>query len=128
MTDSLRTPLGQVRGRGSAKGGTGHFIAQRASGVALAVLAPWFAVSAALYMRGGFDYAHTFLEQPLAAVAAILLLLAMFYHARIGMQVVIEDYIHKPGAKAALALLNTFVAIAFAAAGVFAVLKISLGA
>jgi succinate dehydrogenase / fumarate reductase membrane anchor subunit len=128
MTDSLRTPLGQVRGRGSANGGTGDFIAQRVSGVALAVLGPWFAISAALYLRGGFDQARTFLSQPLAAVAAILLVLAVFYHARIGMQTVIEDYIHKAGARTALALLNTFVAIAFAAAGVFAILKISLGA
>ena len=128
MTNSLRTPLGQVRGRGSARGGTADFVAQRASGVALGALAPWFAISAALYLRSGPDAARAFLSQPLVAVGAMLLLLAAFYHARIGMQAVIEDYIHKTSMKSVLTLLNAFVAIAFAAAGAFAILKISLGA
>jgi succinate dehydrogenase / fumarate reductase membrane anchor subunit len=124
---SLRTPLGKVRGLGAAHSGTEHFITQRVSAIALAFLAPWLVISFALGLRGGYEGAVAFVAQPLNAVLLILFLGAAFYHMRLGMQVVIEDYIHKHGTKALLLIANTFVCIAGAAVGIFAVLKISLG-
>ena len=128
MNTDLRTPLNRVRGYGSAKSGTGHFIAQRVSAVALLLLAPPLIVGAALTMPAGYDGAYEWVKQPWIAAPLFLALLAALYHMRIGMQVVIEDYIGKPGSKAALLILNTFVAAGLAVAGGFAVLKISLGA
>jgi succinate dehydrogenase / fumarate reductase, membrane anchor subunit len=127
MSESLRTPLSRVRGLGSAKGGTDDFIGQRVSGIALFFLVPWFVISAALYLLDGFEGARDWIANPLNAVGTILLLLASLYHARIGMQTIIEDYIHKAGTKLALGVANAFIAFGFAALGVFAVLKLSLG-
>lgn len=123
---SYRTPLARVRGRGSAKSGTGHFIAQRATAVALLVLLPWFAISAAVSINGYTD-ALAFVRQPLNSLGIVLLIVAGAYHMMIGMQVVIEDYISKHGTRTALVLLNTFFCILLAAAGILAVLQINFG-
>lgn len=127
MSSSLRTPLSRVRGYGSAKSGTSHFIAQRVSAIALALLAPYLVIMAAVEIRPSFDSAYGFIAQPIIAAPLIIFLLSALYHGMIGMQVVIEDYIAKPGTKAALLILNTFLIVALAVAGAYAILKISIG-
>jgi succinate dehydrogenase / fumarate reductase membrane anchor subunit len=125
----MRTPLGRVRAHGASGQGTGHFIGQRVSAIALLVLGLWFLVSVTLQMHGpGFVDSIDFLTSPLNAVGVILLVVAAFYHMRLGMQVVIEDYILKPSTKAVLLLLNTLVLIALGAGAIFAVLIVNFGA
>lgn len=124
---SIRTPLGRVRGHGSAHSGTGHFIGQRVSAIALAILLPYLIVSAALTLEPGYDSAHAWVSQYIVAVPLLLAIFAGCYHLRLGLQVVIEDYIHRPATKVALLLLNTFAAAALAVGGAFAILMIALG-
>jgi succinate dehydrogenase / fumarate reductase membrane anchor subunit len=124
----MRTPLGRVRNRGAGGEGTGHFIAQRVTAVALAVLAPWFAVSAALSIRDA-SYLSTidFLSHPVNAVGVILLVAAGLYHMALGMQEVIVDYIQRPFTRLLLLLLNTFGALSLGVGAVFAVLLVNFG-
>ncbi len=125
MSESIRTPLGKVRGLGSAKHGAGHFIAQRVSAIALLFLVPWFLISLIGAVRGGYDGATDFIANPVNAVLILLGVGVSLYHMRIGMQVVVEDYIAKTGTRAVLLILNTFVAVVLFAAAAFAVLKIA---
>ena len=126
---SMRTPLGRVRAHGASGQGTSAFIGQRVSAVALLVLGLWFLISVVLQMRGpGFVDSIDFLSAPLNAVGVILLLVAAFYHMRIGMQEIIEDYIQKPSTKTVLLLLNTLVLVALGAGAIFAVLIVNFGA
>jgi succinate dehydrogenase / fumarate reductase membrane anchor subunit len=125
MSESIRTPLGKVRGLGAAKHGAGHFIAQRVTAIALLFLAPWFLVSLIAAVRGGYDGAVDFIGQPLNAVLILLAVGTALYHMRVGMQVVIEDYIEKSGTRMLLLILNTFVAVALFAFAAFAVLTIA---
>ncbi|MGE0740315.1 MAG: succinate dehydrogenase, hydrophobic membrane anchor protein [Hyphomonadaceae bacterium] len=125
---SMRTPLGRVRHHGASREGTGHFIATRATSIALAVLAPWFVVSAALSMRGGaYVTVIDFLSQPFNAVGVLLLLAVSLYHMSLGMQEVVLDYIHKPSTKVLLLVLNAFVPIALGVGAAFAVLLVNFG-
>jgi succinate dehydrogenase / fumarate reductase membrane anchor subunit len=125
---SMRSPLGRVRHHGAAGEGTGHFIAQRVTAIALAILGPWFMVSAALSLRDG-EYASVidFLTYPVNAVGTVLLLCTGLYHMSIGMQEVIVDYIHRPSSKVFLLLLNAFVPLLLGAGAVFAVLALNFG-
>jgi succinate dehydrogenase / fumarate reductase membrane anchor subunit len=127
MSTSLRTPLARVRGLGSAKEGVGHFIALRVTSIALAILGPWFVISIALTLRGGYDGAIAWLTNPVNAVGTLLFALTSIHHMHLGMQVIVEDYIHKHGTKAALLILNAFVCVVLASATAFAVLKINFG-
>lgn len=127
MAGSLRTPLGRVRGLGAAKSGTGHFIAMRITSVALAALAPWFVISAALHLDGSYETSMRWIAQPLNAVLMILLVLASFYHMGAGMRTIIEDYIQKHESRIVLLLGNMFLWVSMALAGVYAILKASLG-
>jgi len=124
----MRTPLGRVRNHGASREGAGHFIAQRATSIALLILAPWFAISAALAIRNGtYVQAIDFLSQPLNAVGVILLVMVGLYHMSLGMQEVIVDYILKPSTKAVLLLLNVFVPVVLALGAIFAVLMVNFG-
>lgn len=115
---SIRTPRAQVRGLGSAKHGVGHFIGQRGSAVALIFLVPWFLIGLLDAVNGGYSHAMMWIEVPLHGLAIFLALGAAIYHMRLGMQVVIEDYISRPITRMILLMLNTFFCVLlFAVAG-----------
>ncbi len=124
---SLRTSLGRVRGLGSAKEGTAHWWAQRLTAVALVPLVLWFAVS--LVILSGADHSAVvgWLQNPASAVLMLLLIVAVFHHAQLGMQMVIEDYVHTEWLKMTLVTAIKFAAVAFGVGAAFSVLKIALG-
>lgn len=123
---SFRTPLSRARGLGSAHDGVGRFISERATSVALAPLSLW-AVWAALRLgHTGYDGAVAFLQSPVNAVLAALTVFVSALHMKMGMQVIIEDYVHLPRSKIPALLLNSGVCWLVAAIGVFSILKVAL--
>jgi succinate dehydrogenase / fumarate reductase membrane anchor subunit len=125
---SLVTPLNRVLGLGSAKDGVEHWWAQRLSAVALALLGLWLVVAFIGLADLRYGTVVTWLQAPSASILMILTLLTLGYHSQLGVQTVIEDYVHAPGLKVAALILTTFVHIGIVVAGVFAVLKVALGA
>lgn len=125
---SYRTSLGRAKGLGSAKHGVGHWISERITSVALVPLSLWGVLSVLNLSRAGYDGAVLWLHAPVNAVLAALLMLITFQHMHAGLRVVVEDYIHKPGTKATLLLLNLFVCVLFAALALFSILKVALTA
>ena len=124
---SMETPLGRVRGLGSAGEGAHHWWHERMSSVASLILLVWFAVSLLRLPDLAYGTIVSWLHAPLAAVPMLLLVATIFRHARDGLVVVVEDYIHEEGSKLFWILLIDFAAIAAAAFALFAVLKIALG-
>lgn len=128
MTSSFKTPLGKVRGLGSAKSGTEHFTLQRLTAIANLILVPLtFAVILASAMLP-YERAVRVIGHPLASIVLIALIVSVTNHMRVGMQTVIEDYIHAEGPKIAALVANTLFALTVAIAGIYAVLKIGFGA
>ena len=121
----FRTPISQVRGQGSAKEGTHHFWVQRVTAVALLPLCTLFLCALMFHMTMGRAYVLAWISQPLVSVLFVLTLGTGLYHLKLGLQVVIEDYVNSEGLKLAGLLLNTFFCYAVAAASIFAVLKIA---
>ena len=120
----MRSPLARAIGLGSAKEGGREWWAERVSAVALLPLTLWFAAS--IIAHTGSDYATfiAWMRTPLAATLMILLVLSLFHHAALGLQVVIEDYVHS-GAKFAWIMAVRLGCIALAAAGVVATFHIA---
>jgi succinate dehydrogenase / fumarate reductase membrane anchor subunit len=123
---SYRTSLGRAKGLGAAKHGVSHWIAERVSSVALVPLSLWAVFSVLNLARTGYDGAVLWLHSPINAVLAGLLMLITFQHMHAGLRVVVEDYIHKPGTKAMLLVLNLFVCVLFGALALFSILKVAL--
>jgi succinate dehydrogenase / fumarate reductase membrane anchor subunit len=123
---SLRSPLGRVLGHGSAGDGVGHWWLQRITSVALIPLSAWFAVSLLGQSLQSYDAVRGWLGQPWVAVFAALLVGTLALHSKLGVQVVVEDYVHTKGTKTTLLLLSLFVHVAAAVAGVFAILRMAL--
>jgi len=124
---SIRTPLGRARGLGSAKTGTDHWWMQRVTALALIPLVIWFVVSMIIVTGADHETALAFISSPINAVLLTLLIIATFYHGQLGLQVVIEDYIHSKWLEVALILLVKGAAIFLGVASVYAVIAIALG-
>jgi succinate dehydrogenase / fumarate reductase membrane anchor subunit len=125
---SLRSPLSQARGLGSAKDGVHHWWMQRLTAMALIPLSLWFVFSIARYHIADYTTMILWLHNPYAAIALVLYFAALFYHSALGVQVVIEDYIANEGLKLVSLVLMKFAHFALGAASIFAVLKIAFGA
>ena len=121
----LETPIARVRGLGSARSGAHHWWLERLTSVATLLLFLWLAVS--LARLPGLDHGSVtaWLQDPLAAVPMLLLIVATFWHLKLGLQVVIEDYVHEEGLKLFSILLLNFLVLAAGALAFFAVLKIA---
>ncbi|MDX1606400.1 MAG: succinate dehydrogenase, hydrophobic membrane anchor protein, partial [Candidatus Competibacterales bacterium] len=115
---SLRTPLARARGLGSAKEGVQHWWAQRVTAVALVPLTLWFVVSLLSIADADHATVVAWIGAPLNSALLVLLLVAVFYHAVLGLQVVIEDYIHSEGRKFAVLLAVKFALALLAAIAV----------
>ena len=119
------TPTKAARGLGSAKSGTAHHIRLRVAALALLVLVPLALYAIISISSASFDGARAWVAQPLHATLLILTAGVVSYHMRLGMQVIIEDYIHGELQKVALLILSTFFTILVAGASLFALLKIA---
>ena len=123
----LRTPLSKVRGLGSARDGVHHWLAQRLTAIALIPLSLWFIIS--LATMTGLDYQTVtgWMQSPLIAVLLILFIFALFYHAQLGVQVVIEDYVSCKAIRITSIVLLKFVVLFAGFVSAIAVLKVFLG-
>jgi len=123
----MQTPLRKVRGLGAAREGTGHFWRIRVTSVGLIILSLYF-LGFVIALNGG-DYAtvRAALAQPFAALMMGLFVLVGLVHMRLGMQEIIEDYVHAEGQKLVLLILSTFFCVAVGVASIFALLKLTLG-
>ena len=124
---SMRTPLAQVRGHGSAKAGAHHWWAQRLTAIALVPLFLWFVASLVSLATADYATAVAWIGSPLNSALLVLLIGAMFYHAQLGMQVVFEDYISTHWLQVASIILVRFLAILLAVVSIIAVLRIAWG-
>ncbi len=122
-----RTPLKTARGLGSAKEGMHHWLVQRYTAVALIVLTCWFLYFVIGLIHSDYLTATDAISKPWNAVLLVAFLLAMFWHAQLGVQVVLEDYVHTPLLAIASQLAVRFICILGALASVFAVVRIALG-
>ena len=125
---SLRAPLGRVLGLGAAKDGTDHWWGQRVSGVALVLLGLWIVASLVVLPSFEHHIVYEFIRQPLNSVLLSLLCVTAAYHSWLGVQVVIEDYVHAHGSKIVSLILSRFAHVLVAVISVYAILSIGLGA
>src|SRR5665213_1753403 len=121
----MRTPLSRARGLGSAKHGVDHWWIQRVTAVALVPLTVWFVASLIVIAGSDYNAVMIWLRSPLVTISMALLLVALFYHMALGLQVVAEDYIHSDRVKIPIVLAMHFTCFALAAAGVYAIFRIA---
>ena len=122
----MRTDLGRVRGLGTAKEGVHHWWMQRLTAIALIPLTLWFIISIATLNNASYTETVNWLSIPLVSIFMILLVSATLYHALLGVQVVVEDYIHQEGLKFILLIGLKFIFLVFGVAAIFSLLKIAL--
>jgi succinate dehydrogenase / fumarate reductase membrane anchor subunit len=123
----LSTPLARVRGLGSARSGTGHFWIQRLTAVANVPLTIAFVVIVVALLGRNHAAAAQILGSPVVAIIMLLFIASVCVHMRIGMQVIIEDYVHEEPHRLILLMLNTFFVIAVGLASAYGILKLSFG-
>ena len=123
----LQTPLKRVSGLGSAKSGTHHFIIQRVTAVALIPLVVWAIWLALTLLHADYAQARALLHQPANALLLTAFVIASFWHAQLGVQVVIEDYVHTRWLEVVSQLAIRFVCVLGALASVLAIVRIALG-
>jgi succinate dehydrogenase / fumarate reductase, membrane anchor subunit len=127
MNGDLRTPLSRARGLGSAKEGVHHWWAQRLTAIALIPLVVWFAVSLVMLSGADYEIVRAWIGSPMVMVLLILTIAIGLHHGQLGMQVVIEDYVHSDGWKLALIVAVRFIAVLFGLAAIVAILRIGFG-
>jgi succinate dehydrogenase / fumarate reductase membrane anchor subunit len=127
MTDRMASPLARVQGLGSAREGAREWWLHRLSAVALVPLALWWVVT--MIAHAGMNYPDfiNWIRDPLPAILLVLTNAVLFYHLSLGLQSVIEDYIHHEGAKLGSLVLVKFGCVVLAVAGIFSVLRIAFG-
>jgi succinate dehydrogenase / fumarate reductase membrane anchor subunit len=123
----MRSAIGMVRGRGSAREGVGHWKLQRLTAIANVPLVLWFIVSAVSLSGADHAAVTAWLAGPFNATLMLLLVLSTFWHARLGLQVVIEDYVHHEGVKVAALIAVTFALFLLGGLAVVSILKVALG-
>lgn len=122
----FRTPLKTVIGLGSARHGVQHFVVQRLTAVALLLLAFWFLYVVLTLVHSDYATARALIAQPLNATLMLIFVVAVFWHSQLGLQVVVEDYVHVHGLEFALQVLIKFLCFLGATVSVLAVLRIAL--
>ena len=127
-SDKLRNPLKRARGLGSAKSGTGHFIRQRATAIALVFLGLYTLGLLLFCLTADYANAVEVVKHPVNLVVLLALVVAMFWHGKLGLQVMVEDYVHHPIGAVALQWLIVFGAVIAALTGVTSLLRIAFGA
>jgi succinate dehydrogenase membrane anchor subunit len=127
MNAQFRTPMKIATGLGSARSGAHHFMVQRITAVALAALGVWVVWIALDVLHMDYASAHALIAKPWNAVLMIAFVIAAFWHAQLGLQVVVEDYVHAKGFELALQIAIKFACFLGAAASVLAVIRIALG-
>lgn len=123
----FRTPLSAVRGLGSAKEGTRHFWWQRVTALALVPLVLWFVVSLIAYTGADYATVTQWVQSPFVTILLLLLIIAIFFHAQLGVQVVIEDYVHSEWLKLTALIALKFVLLILGLASAVAVLRVAFG-
>lgn len=121
-----RTPVARARGLGSAKSGTGHFWWQRVTAIVLAVLVPWLIGTLVSLVGADVATVQATIARPWNAILLAVFAIALFWHAKLGMQVVIEDYVHARAIELTLLVLNTLLCLLGALASIYAIARISL--
>ncbi|WP_109125945.1 succinate dehydrogenase, hydrophobic membrane anchor protein [Dyella sp. C11] len=124
----LRNPLKRAKGLGSAQSGVGHWWTQRVTATALVFLAIWFVVTVLGALHADYATAKAIVAKPWNALLLVAFVLAMCWHAVLGLQVVIEDYVHTRWKEVALLVLVKFIAVLGTLATLMAVLRVALGA
>jgi succinate dehydrogenase / fumarate reductase, membrane anchor subunit len=124
---AYRTPIAKVRGLGSARSGLQHWKMQRLTAISNVLLVLWFLFSAMALSGSDYDEVRRWLASPVTASLTVLLIISTFYHARLGLQVVVEDYVHHEGAKIAALVAIALLVLALAVACIVAVLTIAIG-
>ena len=124
---SLRSPLARARGLGAAHNGTHHWWAQRLTSIALLPLLLWFAIAVTSLAAADHAVASAWLRAPVNAILMLALIATMFHHMHLGLQVVIEDYIHGHAGKFVTLIVVKFGTALLAIAAAFAVLKVAFG-
>ena len=122
----MRSPLGRAVGLGSAKEGVEHWWRQRLTAIALVPLALWFVVTLLAHVGGGYEQTVAWLGKPVPAILMIVLITTTFYHAALGLQVVVEDYLHQEWVKLGTLVALRLACFVLAVAGIFAVLRVAL--
>lgn len=126
MSD-FRTPIAKVRGLGSAHSGARHWLHQRVTAILNLLLLLWFAGSVVALSGAGYADIVWWVRDPIVTVLLVLLIANLFYHIRLGVQVIIEDYVHSEGTKTLSLMLLTLVTLILALFGIVSVLKVSFG-
>lgn len=124
---SFRSPLSRARGLGSTGHGTSHFWAQRLTALALVPLCAWFVFSMIVIGNARHETVLEWVRQPAAALLLGVFTVSLFFHAQLGLQIVIEDYVHARWLKVSSLVLLKLLTFLLAAAAVFALLRIALG-
>ena len=122
-----RTPIARARGLGAARSGLQHWKMQRLTAIANVLLVLWFMFSAMALSGSGYEQVRAWLASPVTATLTVLLVMSSFYHARLGLQVVVEDYVHHEGARIASLVAIALVVTALAVACIVAVLRVAVG-